>query len=213
MKRYLLPAIVLAFAANLAVALAAPAGSKVTIAASPNPVVFGRSVALSGHLTGKNKAGKTIQVQADAFPYDNSFKNVASATTANNGAWATTDKPAVNTRYRARQGSTISGVVTELVRIRVSLRLSDRTPAAGQRVRFSGRAAPANNGALVYIQRRTATGRWSTVSRAVLGSATGNLSTYSKRIKIRASGVFRARVLHTNQNATGTSRAKHATVH
>src|SRR5437764_6191037 len=128
MIRYVLAAALLGLSVNLAVALAAPPGGKtLTIKAQPDPVVFGRSVALTGHLTGPNKAGKTVRVQADAFPYEGSFKNVASPVTAINGTWAASDKPPVNTRYRARQGPTISAIVTELVRIRVSLKVSDRT--------------------------------------------------------------------------------------
>jgi hypothetical protein len=79
-------------------------------------------------------------------------------------------------------------------------------------VRFSGATAPAKDGAIVYIQRRTASGTYRTVSRAVLQSATGDVSTYSKRIRIRKSGVFRARVLHDDAHATGTSRSKRARV-
>ena len=215
MKRYLLPAIVIGFAVNLAVALAAPPSSSLNIKASPNPVVFGKSVALSGHLTGKNKAGKTIQVQADAFPYEGDFKNVASATTANSGAWATSHKPAVNTRYRARQGSTISGVVTELVRIRVSLKVSDRTPAAGHRVRLSGRACPQHDGARVKIQRRTRTGKWRTKARTRLRDIPGSTcSKYSKRLRVFSDGRYRAFVVSPDKDhANGRSRSRRINVH
>src|SRR5919198_4651304 len=103
MKRYLPAALVLAVTVNLAIAVGAPPKKTLTLATNPDPVVFGRSVALGGRLTGSNKAGKTIQVQADAFPYENNFKNVASAVAGTNGKWSASHKPSVNTRYRARQ--------------------------------------------------------------------------------------------------------------
>jgi hypothetical protein len=215
MKRYLIPAVALGFAVNLAVALAAPPGKSLTIKAQPNPVVFGRTVALTGRLTGKKKAGKTVQVQADAFPYDGHYTNVASVVTRTNGTWSASHKPAVNTRYRARQGSTLSGVVTELVRIRVSLRLSDRTPAAGHRVRFSGRACPKHNGARVRIQRHTRTGRWRTVRRTRLLDLAGTTcSRYRKRFRVFHDGTYRTFVVSPDKDhVNGRSRARRIDVH
>ena len=204
----------------MAVAVAAkpPKNNQITLTSSAPIITFGQKDALSGQLKGTGNSGVKVELQEQPAPFSSSFKTVAgaTATTDSAGHFSFTVQPGLSTKYRAvaKAGPQVmSPEMTLPVRFKVTLRLSDYTPSAGQRVRFSGRAAPANDGALVYIQRRTATGRWSTVSRAVLGSATGNLSTYSKRIKVRASGVFRARVLHTNQNATGTSRAKHATVH
>src|SRR6184192_1702584 len=108
MRKYLVPIAVLAALAGLQVAGAAPPAKTSAIKAKPNPVVFGRSVALSGRFTGKGNAGKTIQVEGDAYPYDGDFKKVATPAANNAGNWSASDRPAVNTRYRARQGSTTS---------------------------------------------------------------------------------------------------------
>jgi hypothetical protein len=215
MRKYLLPGVLLGLTVSLAAALAAPPGTSVTLTAGPNPVVFGRSVALAGHLTGKNKAGKTVQVQADAFPYEGDFKNVTSAVTATNGIWKATDKPQVNTRYRARQGSARSNVVTERVRIRVSLKLSDRTPAAGHRVRFYGRACPQHDGARVRIQRRTRTKKWRTLRRTTLRDIAGSTcSRYSKRFRVSRDGTYRAVVVSPHgDHANGVSRRRRVNVH
>ena len=68
-------------------------------------MVFGGSVALSGHLTGKNKDGKTVQVQADAFLHDGNYSNVASPTTATNGAGPPpTSRRSTPATARARAG-------------------------------------------------------------------------------------------------------------
>jgi hypothetical protein len=213
MKRYLLPAVVLGLAANLGVAIAAP-GDKLTLKSDPSPVVFGRTVALTGHLTGRNKDGKTVQVQADPFPYGD-FDTFATPVTATNGRWSASHKPVVNTRYRARQGSTFSGVVTELVRIRVSLKVRDRTPAAGRRVRFYGRACPQHDGARVRIQRRTRTGKWRTVRRTRLRDIPGSTcSRYSKRFRVFRDATYRAWVVSPHgDHASGRSRGRRVDVH
>ncbi len=215
MRKYILAAAVVAVAVNLAVAVGAPPSKKLTLGAEPNPVVFGRSVALSGHLSGQGHAGKNVRVQADAFPYEGNYVDVASATTNSGGAWAATDKPAVNTRYRARQGSTISGVVTERVRVRVSLRLSDRTPAAGQLVRFFGRACPQHDGARVRIQRRTSTGRWRTVRRTTLRDIPGSsCSRYTRRFRVFHDRTLRTVVIPADgDHANGISRRRRVDVH
>jgi hypothetical protein len=215
MRKYALTAVLLGLTVNVAVALAAPPKKSLTVRAQPDPVVFGRTVALTGHLTGANHAGKTVRVQADAFPYEGNFKNVASATTASSGAWAAADKPQVNTRYRAREGSTTSAIVTEKVRIRVSLKLSDRTPAAGHRVRFSGRACPQHDGKRVRIQRRTPTKKWRTVRRTTLKDLAGSTcSRYRKSFRVFRDGTYRAVVVSADlDHANGVSRRRRVDVH
>jgi hypothetical protein len=216
MKRYLLAAALLGLTANVAVAMSAPAPKTqtLTLRAKPNPVVFGRSVAFTGRLTGAKAAGKPVELQADAFPYEGKFKNVATANTAANGTWAVSAKPPVNAHYRARQGKTTSPIVTELVRIRVSLKLSDRTPAAGHRVRFSGRACPQHDGARVRIQRRRS-GKWRTVRRTSLRDLAGSTcSRYSKRLRVFRDGTYRASVVSPDHDhANGRSRRRHVDVH
>jgi hypothetical protein len=56
--------------------------------------------------------------------------------------------PALNTRYHvvAKSPPATSADVTVRVRTRVGLRLADRTPARGARVRFRGSVLPAHDG-------------------------------------------------------------------
>jgi hypothetical protein len=224
MTRYRLIGLVALTAAALPVAAGAhhrpghaggPGGTGLSVRAEPNPVVFGRTVALSGRLTGGNNSGKTVQLQADAFPYEGNYSNVGSDATSQSGAWATTHRPAVNTRYRARQGSTVSAFLTERVRIRTRLRLSDRTPRAGRLVRFFGRACPQHDGARVRIQRRTRTGGWRTVRRTRLRNIIGSTcSRYSRRFRVRRDGTYRAAVISPHgDHANGYSRRRRIDVH
>jgi hypothetical protein len=94
------------------------------------------------------------------------------------------------------------------VRFKVALRLSDRTPLRGQRVRFFGTVAPEHDGRLIAIQRRTAAGNWRTVKRTVLKDAGSEFSSFRKRVKIRRDGVYRAKVFHDADHVDGASRPK-----
>lgn len=182
------------------------AAESLTIAAKPNPIVYGGSVSIEGSLNSAAKAGKNVVLESDAFPYDGNFANVASSTTAPSGKYSFAPKPGLNTRYRVRQGNLLSPVVSVLVRLRLGLRVSDRTPDGGERVRFFGRACPEHVGALVRIQRRV-DGRWVTVARTRTRAAT-RCSTYSRRARVSSDGVYRAVVAGHDDHARGVSRKR-----
>ena len=98
------------------------------------------------------------------------------------------------------------------MRIKVVLRVSDRTPRAGQRVRFFGTAAH-GDGLTVRIQRQTPTGAWKTVARARLQDAGDERSKFGHRLRVRRDGIYRARVASDADHATGTSPRKSVDVH
>jgi hypothetical protein len=124
-------------------------------------------------------------------------------------------RPAQNTRYRATTAAPAltTGDVEVQVRIKVVLRVSDRTPRAGQRVRFYGTAAPQHDGRSVRLQRQTSTGSWSTVARTSLRDAGDERSSFSRRMRVRRDGVYRARVYRDANHATGTSGSKTLDAH
>jgi hypothetical protein len=213
--------------AALAACLTLPAGvlaakppkqpSKLTLAAAPLRVTFGKATTLAGKLTGgKSAAGQAVTVQADVFPIDGSYADVATTTTDANGDWHVTQTPTALTRYRAQVKTappTTSNTADVGVRLRVRVHVSDRTPSRGERVRFSGTAAPAHDGAPVRIQRRTATGGWRTVARTVLRDAGTDVSRYGKRVRVRRSGTYRVRALSGDaDHLAGTSRRRRLTV-
>jgi hypothetical protein len=211
MKRSLIAIACLGAAGALPLAASsAPPVRSLSLGASPNPVVYGKATILSGKLTGANNAGKTVTLQEDPYPFGN-FSNAGNATTGADGSYAFTRKPPVNTRYRTRQGNLDSSVVTELVRIRVNLLLSDSTPAAGERVTFSGRACPAHDGDRVAIQRRGAR-RWRTVKRTTLAHAT-RCSTYSTSFEVARDGRYRTVVAADADHARGISTRRRVNVH
>jgi hypothetical protein len=67
---------------------------------------------------------------------------------------------------------------------------------------------------VVRIQRRRATGTWKTVALTVLRDAGDARSTYSRRVRIRRDGTYRARVIAVDgDHLSGTSRRRHVNVH
>jgi hypothetical protein len=209
----------------LFVALAAAAGASaqkppkppkqphgLSLAATPNPVKFGRSVTLVGRLTGPSKSSKTVSLWEDPFPFDH-FTNVATASSDAQGDVSFQRSPAVNTNYQARQGGVESSTVTVSVSPRLSLRVSDRTPAAGKRVRFSGRICPQHDGTSLKIQRRVAPKKWRTVRRVTTTDAGEECSTYARRLRVRRDRVFRTFFAADQDHAAAASRRRRIDVH
>jgi hypothetical protein len=228
-------AILAAAGVAAAVAVAGPVGagtaqkgkdqSKLSIESSVNPVTYQRSTVISGRLTGQDHAGQTVELEENPYPFtDNHFDNVAATTTRNDGTYGGpgvagfTRTPLVNTQYRARAKTsppTESSVLTELVRVRVSLGLSDSTPRRGARVRFSGSVRPEHDGKTARIQRRQRDGDWTTVATTTLADVPGEeRSSYNRRVRVRRDGTYRVRVSPGDgDHATGTSRRRRIDVH
>jgi hypothetical protein len=193
-----------------------PTADNLTIRAAPSPIVYNASTIISGKLTGKVKSSTTVTLVGNEAPYTGGYDRVATTTTDGSGNYRFTSvRPLLNTRYHV---STTGPKVTSAdvlvqVRIKLVLRLSDSTPAKGQRVKFFGTAAPDHDGRLVYIQKRTSTGKWRTLARTALRDAGSEFSKFSRRMRVRRGATYRARVFHDSDHADGISRSKHATVH
>lgn len=210
MKRILV--IAAAGLAAFAVSASAQQQRTLTLSANPTSIKFGAAVTLSGKLTGPNADGRNVRIEQDTFPVD-SFDSLGSATTNATGDWSFIVKPAVNTRYRASVGNTDSAALDVTVRPAVSLRLSDRTPARGQRVRFFGRVCPEHDTVAIALQRRTSSG-FETVASPVLADIPGKpCSSYSVRRRVRRTSSYRARFLGDADHAPSNSRVKRARVH
>jgi hypothetical protein len=164
-----------------------------TIAASPNPATFGRTVVVTGFLVGpRGGGGKQVALEANAFPYTIGFQQVGNTVvTAADGGYSFTFGALLNVQLRVvdRSDATIvSPVLTQNVALAVSLKGKRRS---GSRiVRFSGHVRPAASTAAVVIQRRTRKGGWKNV-KAILPRKGTSSDRFSKRVRVRR-GVFRA---------------------
>ena len=188
-----------------------PGAGNITIAATPKTVKFGGTVTLSGKLTGANNAARPVIIEQDPFPVD-VFTPAGTTTTNASGDWTFAHKPVANTRYRARSGGADSQNEDVMVRPAISLRLSDRTPRVGQRVRFSGRLCPEHDGVRIALQRRFGT-TWRTLRSPVLKDVPGTTcSSYASRMRLRRDGAFRARFLGDVDHVSGNSRVRRANV-
>ena len=202
---------------TLAEGQAPPGGNAVTIMATPASVLFGRSTVISGQLTGDKNADVDVTLESQPAG-GSSFTPIATGKTDASGNYSFTTTPLVNTDYRveAKSSPKVTSPVQRVnVRMAVSLKLSDATPKRGTRVRFKGVVKPAHPGATALIQRRAKTGKFVTVSKTLLKASTKvpGQSTYSKRLRIRKSGVYRVRVPADADHARGTSRKRTIKVH
>ena len=219
MKRtVLLSSIVFSVFATLATqATSAPPGNpNLTITAKPTLITFGQATTISGKVKGAGKDAAVVTLQQNPYPFNDAFTDAGTVVSANKGNYSFSGlRPALNTRYRVTKlvPPDTSSEVEVLVRIKVVLRVSDRTPSAGQRVRFFGTAAPQHDGRTVRIQRQTTTGSWKTVARTALRDAGAERSKFSRRMRVRRDGVYRARVYRDADHATGTRGPKSVDVH
>ena len=165
-------------------------------------MTWGNPVTLSGTVAGG--AGETVVLEQQPYPFTAPFQSAGEATADGAGAFSFTVTPTATTRYHAEAKTsppTTSAEVTVGVRVRVGLKVSDKTPRRGQRVRFSGLVTPAHDGTAVKVQRRTSNG-WKTLKSPVLATATPlsgvARSKYSTRLRVRSTGRYRAVVVPTD---------------
>ena len=105
-----------------------------------------------------------------------------------------------------------SAEVLVSVRRRVTRRVSDSTPAVGQRVAFAGSVFPAKDGATIQLQRRTSTG-FKTIATTTLKDAGTDRSSYRRVVRIRRNGTFRIVVPADGAFIAGVSRRISLRVH
>jgi hypothetical protein len=181
---------------------ALPLGLSLT--AVPNPVLLGKPTVLAGALTGTGNAGKQVVLLGNPFPYTQGFAAVGNPqiTDAQGGFSFPLLSVPISTQYRVQiptRPEISSPVVGVGVSIIVSTKISARKVRKGRRVRFSGVIRPARPGAAVAIQKQRGAA-WITVAGTTTRNASPNFSRYSKRVRIRRGGNYRAFVAITDGN-------------
>lgn len=175
-----------------------------SLAATPNPVPFGRPTVLAGTLSGTGNANRQILLQSNPFPYLQGFQPTANVQLTNAAGQFAFPllAVAVNTQYRV----VIPGspqIASPIVALGVAVRVGTNTSATrvrtGRTVRFFGTVRPARPGAQFAIQvlRR---GAWRTVAGGIARGTRGGVSRYAKRVRIRRGGQYRVFVAIADGN-------------
>jgi hypothetical protein len=166
-----------------------------TLAATPNPVPFGRPTVLGGTLTGTGSANRQVVLQSNPFPYTQGFQpttNVQLTNAAGQFGFPLLSVP-LNTQYRVvivGRPEVPSPIVSVGVAVRVATNVSATRVRTGRIVRFSGTVRPARPGAQFAIQRLRR-GSWITVAGGIVHGSGGGVSRYAKRVRIRRGGQYR----------------------
>jgi hypothetical protein len=182
---------------------------------TPNPVLFGHSASLTGQLRGPRNTGVGITLMARPASSTGAYSAVAGPVpTDANGNFSFSVLPGANTAYHVVSGTqrhTTSADVGVGVVFNVKLRVNDRHPRRGQAVTFSGSVFPGAVGSTVAIQRQSrSSGEYVTVASAGL-TQTSEINglprtSFSRRIHVRSSGIYRAVMTGTNDLSEGASR-------
>jgi hypothetical protein len=182
------------------------------LAATPNPVRFGRGTTLAGTLTGTGAAGREVLLQSNPFPYTRGFQAATNAqiTNAQGGFSFLLPPVPINTQYRTvlpKTPSVVSPIVSLGVAVRVNTRVRRRRSGRAMRVRFSGTVRPARDGAQFAIQKLRGT-RWVTIGGSITRHAAPSFSRYAKTVRLRRGGTFRVFVGIADGNyVSGTGRS------
>jgi hypothetical protein len=162
-----------------------------TIAATPNPAVFGQTVQVSGFLAGpRGGGGKQVALEAQAFPFTGGFQQVGNTVvTAADGSYSFVFTAILGVQLHVvdrSDSSIVSPTWTEAVAIRPSLK---HKRGSSGRVRFSGHLTPAGQTSAVVLQRRTHKGGWKNI-KAILPRKGSSADRFSKRVRARR-GLYR----------------------
>jgi hypothetical protein len=213
-----------ALAVGGSIAAAAPpvtGAHSITLAAHPATITYLGTTRLTGTFSGAETGGQKVTLESTDFPFTAPFNRTATTTTnATDGSFAFTVAPFAATRYRVtgktkHSPQTVSPVVTLKVRYKLTLHVSDRTPKAGQRVRFSGLVYPAHDGRKVAIQRKTPSDSWKTVKATTLVQRVGSppQSAYRTSLRVRRSGRYRVSIASDADHVRNHTSARRLRVH
>jgi hypothetical protein len=181
--------------------------------ATPNPVFTNGRTLISGVLSGTGNGDRRIVLQSNPFPFTQGFQNASDQHLTN--ADGTFSFPIlavpVTTQYRVvlpNVPEVASPILTVGVTPKVSLSVKR---VRGNVFRFRGTIRPAHDGAGIIVQRLV-NGAWVNVRHGGghARAAKGDVSKYSKRLRIPRSGTYRIFAGTNNgANTDSASRAVH----
>lgn len=181
----------------------------VTLTLSPSHVTWGRDLALGGRVSGTGAGRMPIALQAQAFPFDGGFQEIARTSTGNDGGYIfrvanlwTTTRYRVVTRTRVSAMSPVAQA-TSTVLAGARVRHVSR-----RRARVEGSSFPAVPGA-ARLQIRSRSGRWVTIKGRTVAPADQIRSRYSFSVRRqRRTRRYRVVVTPNDNGAHGTGRSR-----
>jgi hypothetical protein len=180
-----------------------------SLAASPNPVSPNGKTLIAGVLSGTGNGDRRIVLQANPFPYTHGFQNASDLHLTNaDGTFAFPLLAVpVNTQYRVLLPN-VPEVASPIVTVGVQPKVTISAKRVhGRTFRFRGKIRPAHDGAGITIQRWNGSA-WVKVKSTHARAAKGDVSKYSKRVKVRRGGRYRVFAGTNNgANVESTSRA------
>ena len=183
------------------------------LAFTPNPPIFSRPFTVSGQIVGSGAAHARVTLLGRGFPFTAPFVQVGNAVVSNaDGTFAFAFTSASNTTQLEVKATTspptTSTIATMSVASLISFHATGRV-RKGHLVRMAGSVLPAQDGLLVKIQKLTRSGTFATVAHTTLLHSSATRSTFSRRLRIKRSGTYRALVQSAGgQVSPGASNAK-----
>ena len=167
-------------------------------------------VSIAGTLSGPDVGGKKVGLESNPFPFTGPFQQVGNTVvTTPQGAYGFAVPATVTSQFRIVNQSkpaVTSPIIVENVALAATLRVR-RLHGGRRRVRFTGHVVPARVGNAVLIQRRTRRG-WATVGVGLTRAKTATYSRFSRRLRLRRTGIYRAVVRTTGGDyVDGASRS------
>ena len=167
---------------------------------TPNPVTWGKPVAVSGQIVGTGSNGAQVSLFGHPFPYTAPFTQFGNTVIADkNGNYLFVLTNALSNsifEVRAKTSPAFTSAAQQLhVASAISLHTPTRVKPRG-RVHFWGLVQPAQDGVVVEIQRLGKNGSWTRFTRTTLRPRSAGGSRYTTRKRLFHSHTFRA-VVHS----------------
>ena len=181
-----------------------------TIDASPNPVLFGGPVTVSG-VVGGRPPNTPIVLQRNTFPFTAGFADYGNPQVTNaNGQYSfpvldVTSTTQFRVRTTKEDPTAYSPVATEGVSVNVSVRTRTKRSRGVAHVLLTGVVKPAHEATPLAVQKRKK-GVWVTVKGGVTRHASAASSGYSVKMTLKRGGLYRVYVrVNDGDHTSGVS--------
>jgi hypothetical protein len=167
----------------------------IRVVATPSRDLFGSPFSIEGTLSGTGSVNAAVVLQVNPFPYLIGFKTIGNPelTNADGGFSFSVPGLSQNTQLRVATVGTpkvTSGTLLERVAVLVTLHL--RPAGRHGYARLYGTVTPGESGAQVGFQLLSPGHRPKTVSTTLITGGTPTVSRFSRIVRIRHAGLYRA---------------------